>query len=219
MGIENTNPQQALHITGANSTIRIEGLNSTNEPDNNGIDPSVVMVDANGDMFLDPRVDDFQLDDSDSGTFFPSTLSIGTSTGAMAAFSAYTTTFTLTRETLVEVVFWTGVGIEQWGGGFGGSTSDGFPRLYGGLVQDQATGVDIIYSAGSYTNSQCAGTINIGYFTIGGNGFITLPAATHTLELIVFVSGGESDGINPAEGVIGRFGQNGISRFQVIYHN
>ena len=36
VGINNTNPQQELHVSGTNSTIRIEGLNATNNPLNLG---------------------------------------------------------------------------------------------------------------------------------------------------------------------------------------
>ena len=32
IGIETNNPQQDLHIAGATSTIRVESLNSINEP-------------------------------------------------------------------------------------------------------------------------------------------------------------------------------------------
>lgn len=50
VGIGNTNPQQELHISGANSTIRIDGLNSTNNTNNDGTDLAPIAVDENGDL-------------------------------------------------------------------------------------------------------------------------------------------------------------------------
>ena len=55
VGIGTDNPQQDLHIAGANSTIRIESLNSTNEPVLN-VSPKLapVYVTGDGDLTLNP---------------------------------------------------------------------------------------------------------------------------------------------------------------------
>jgi len=56
IGIGTTNPQEKLHVAGANSTIRIEGLNSTNNalnPGGNRLIP--VSVTANGDLQLSQK--------------------------------------------------------------------------------------------------------------------------------------------------------------------
>lgn len=53
VGVNNTNPQEELHISGANSTIRIEGLNVTNNPLNLGIKENTrVYANTNGDLVL-----------------------------------------------------------------------------------------------------------------------------------------------------------------------
>ena len=55
VGIGTTAPQQELHIAGANSTIRIESLDATNEPTyNDGVKPAPAYVDGNGDITLTP---------------------------------------------------------------------------------------------------------------------------------------------------------------------
>ncbi|TDR24457.1 hypothetical protein [Flavobacterium cheniae] len=55
IGIETNNPQQDLHIAGATSTIRIESLNSINEPAlNDGTKLAPLYVNANGDFTLAP---------------------------------------------------------------------------------------------------------------------------------------------------------------------
>jgi hypothetical protein len=55
IGIGTNNPQQDLHVAGATSTIRIESLNSINEPAlNDGTKLAPLYVNANGDFTLDP---------------------------------------------------------------------------------------------------------------------------------------------------------------------
>lgn len=225
VGIGNTNPQQELHISGSSSTIRIDGLNSANSVFNNGIDASVVMIDTNGDLILQDRVDDFPLDASDTTgatTFMATPIAVDSPTGGITTAIGYTATFTLTRETLMEVVFWTGVNITQSGSGTTYAL-DGKPRLFGGLVYDVATGQDIIYSASTHTNASLGGgtgVITTGLCTIGGNGFINLPIGTHTINLLLFTSGGQADpSTGGTEGVRATFGANTYNRFQIIYHN
>lgn len=55
VGIGTDNPQQELHIAGATSTIRIESLNSINEPIlNDGVKLAPAFVTGNGDITIDP---------------------------------------------------------------------------------------------------------------------------------------------------------------------
>lgn len=54
VGIGTNNPQEDLHIDGVNSTIRIESLNSINNPLNDGLKNARVYVDANGNFTLTP---------------------------------------------------------------------------------------------------------------------------------------------------------------------
>lgn len=62
VGINNTSPQEELHISGANSTIRIEGLNELNNVNNLGTNAtSKVFVDKNGDLVLGEMTDNVQL--------------------------------------------------------------------------------------------------------------------------------------------------------------
>ena len=55
VGIGTENPQQELHIAGPTSTIRIESLNSINEPVlNDGLKLAPVYVTGDGDLTLNP---------------------------------------------------------------------------------------------------------------------------------------------------------------------
>jgi hypothetical protein len=55
VGVGTSNPQQDLHVAGTTSTIRIESLNSTNQPAlNDGVKLAPVYVKGNGNLTLDP---------------------------------------------------------------------------------------------------------------------------------------------------------------------
>lgn len=222
VGINTTNPQANLHLGGASSRLRLDYLNSTNSIFNNGIDAAVLMIDGNGDLFLKENVDDFPINDTDEGTFFNTPIALEDPTGVTVGTIAYTTTITLTKKTLIEIVFYVGVVVRNFSGAL---PLDQKPRMYGGIVTHQGTNSDIIYSASSHTNALInvvdTGDVNLGYYTIGGNGFITLDPGVHTFDLNVFAGGGTSiiTPIIPAEGYQVTFGGNSISRFQLVYHN
>ena len=53
VGVNTNNPQKELHVGGNNSTIRVEGLNTPNNPNNLGTASTTpVYVNANGDTRL-----------------------------------------------------------------------------------------------------------------------------------------------------------------------
>ena len=56
VGVNTTNPQEEVHVSGANSTIRIEGLNAANNPLNLGVNENTrVYANSNGDLVLSPE--------------------------------------------------------------------------------------------------------------------------------------------------------------------
>jgi len=62
IGVNTTNPQEELHIEGATSTIRVEGLNFANNTLNLGTaENSKVYVDADGDLVLASQPQDVEL--------------------------------------------------------------------------------------------------------------------------------------------------------------
>ncbi len=222
IGINTSDALADFHIAGASSTVRFDFLNSTNNMLNNGIDPSLVMVDSNGELFLKENLDDFPINDTDQGTFFNTPITIQDPSGTLVATNAYSKTITLTKKTLIQIAFYTSVTISNYAGG---PALDQKPRIYGSIVTHQQSGTDIIYNSSSHTNALIdvlnSGQINSGFYTVGGTGFITLDPGTHTFELDIFAGGGTPI-ITPltiAEGYRITFGNNGLSRFQIIYHN
>jgi hypothetical protein len=206
-----------LHITGAGNTIRVDNLNSTNA-NNNGINNPVVKVNANGDFILEPSVNTAASNESSADSFLPVPVLLSSNNGAFSAAVIHTVSITLTKPTLVEVVFWTGCSVRRFNDGL---ITDDQARGYGVLVQETGvvtgTPVDVSYSANSYNNGSSAGTDS--NFTLSGSGYITLPVGTHTFQVTAFALGGTAVGFSAAQGYRVNFGNNLLSRFQIIYHN
>lgn len=120
VGINTTNPQEELHLGGANSTIRVDGLNSPNNANNLGVGSTTpVYVDADGDLVLGTLSDNVEIlfDSEDYLMNVQDPTNLINQTGGGAGFSqggipigGLATSFTLTRPAIVEVnyaVTWT----------------------------------------------------------------------------------------------------------------
>ncbi len=206
-----------LHLTGAGNTIRVDNLSSINV-NNNGIDNPVVKVNANGDFILEPSVTTQASNESSADTFLAAPFELSSCTGAFTSAVIHTVNITLTKPTLVEVVYWTGCSINRFST-FTPIISDDQARGYGVLVQETGattgTAVDVSYCANSYSNGTTSGVNE--NFTLSGNGYVSLPAGNHTFTVTAFALGGT--GGFGAQGYRVRFGNNALSRFQIIYHN
>ena len=89
VGIGTTNPLQELHIAGTTSTIRVEGLNSINNSNNNGTDLASLAVDTNGDIKIREAIygDNIQYVVLPSGTQNINTTYLTDITGASITFT------------------------------------------------------------------------------------------------------------------------------------
>lgn len=119
VGVNTTAPQEELHVEGANSTIRIEGLNAANNVLNHGVNENTrVFVDADGDLVLGNEPTDIELifnpenylDDpldtggSDTNVINQTGSGFGYSEGGWPRQTgAGLDTFTLTRNAIVEI--------------------------------------------------------------------------------------------------------------------
>lgn len=232
IGMFTNNPQNDVHIAGNNTGIRIDAFSNANNVDNNGVDDAVLYVDINGDLLIKPSLTQNQMPEDNALTFTPTPTFITSNQGAFAQTTIYSTTFTLTQDALVEIVYQVGVGLTDR---FANPINDGQPRQYGTAILINGTIVG--YTSEAYTSNpddvpnNRTVIISSGTFFLNGNGYAQLAGApagtTYTVDVVGFVAGGRveftflpgvADNAN-SFGVIGEFGGNlGLDRFQIITH-
>ena len=110
VGVNTTNPQQTLHLGSNTGTIRVDGLNSTNNDFNGGVagQSYPVYVDCNGDLTL--KVSAFQNSDG-SDAYTTAGVNGTVAITALQANDGYETveitsyTFTVARNTTLEIKY------------------------------------------------------------------------------------------------------------------
>ncbi|MGO4912667.1 hypothetical protein [Leeuwenhoekiella sp. W20_SRS_FM14] len=214
LGISNTAPKEKLHIGGANSTIRVDGLNRPNNANNVQNDPMPVYVDDNGTMVLQPSL---------VQTFMPvnrvnfltgtnNSVTSDSGTGASKDRLLLTETITLSQKSLVQLIYFYSVSITRRDGN---AIVDGAPRLYRGWITVNDGAEHFAYDTGTYTNANGGNggptVYAAGYYYLNGTSYVELPAGTHTFKLYGRGFGAEYD-----YKMI--FGESDYDRFQVIVH-
>ncbi len=232
VGFFTDNPQNDVHIAGNNTGMRIDAFSNANNVANNGVDDAVLYVDTNGDLLIKPSLTQNQMPEDNSTTFTPAATPIISTDGSFQQATLYSTTFTLTQDALVEIVYQIGVALTNR---LSDPIDDGQPRQYGTAVLINGTIVG--YTSEAYTSNPDdvpnfrTVIISSGTFFLNGNGYAQLTGApggtNYTVDVIGFVAGGRvefdflpgtADAANSL-GVIGEFGGNaGLDRFQLITH-
>lgn len=178
VGIGTTTPQETLHVAGETSTIRIEGLDSTNNINNNGVNVPTVGVDINGNLVIKEKSSILELEEP---IFMPTIVSI-TSTNSLASQTVFTGS-TTTTATNTNLNINTGIGLtltRPWGAGI----SDGRPKIYG--MRIAVNGVLVFRDAKTYTSHSSSGAIT-GYFTLGGVCDISVGPGVHSISIVVYL--------------------------------
>mgnify|MGYP000489404662 CR=1 FL=1 len=202
VGIGTTNPMQDLHIAGNNSTIRIEGLNATNNTLNNGSGNIPVSVNTNGDLVLGQAVNAI-IDIHGTSSFPTTTVSSGSGYDEETLNSG---TFTLGQERWVSGTFEVAVQDVKQAGGT--NITDGAPRIVTSIIY--IDGIQISRDSQLYNNSRSGGTIASGYLVLDGSFFLKIPAGNHTYSIVVSIYGGSYSSRALFGGVAA------IDRFQLI---
>jgi len=213
-GIKNTNPQEALHISGASETLRIESLDVNNANNIVG-EPSPVYVDDNGNLTLQSTLKQNSMPIDVNNFINATTINTRNGDGSIntddVGQDLVIATITLTRESLVHLNYHLSVSdINLYNGN---TIRDGAARTFRSYIRpflNQTTEQPAIaWTSGFYTNDANSGTITNGYYYLNGSGYVRLPAGTHNFILRAEIIGGGYQ-------LQVTFGNNDDDRFQVV---
>lgn len=219
IGIKTNSPQTELHIAGSapTATLRIEALNTTNNTQNVAADPAPVYVNNDGDLTLQPPLIQTFMP-LNNVNFLGGGLSITSVTGAGVTISLFDTTINLTQESLVHINYQFSVQITRSNGT--DPIVDGASRLFRSYVSVNGSSDYIAVDTGTYTNNpdgtSTSGTYAAGYYYLSGNGYVQLPAGSHTINLSALGFGGGNS--ERSFDFRMRFGETSMENFQVVVH-
>ncbi len=212
VGINTNNPQETLHVAGANSNIRVEGLNSTNNSNNlGGTDNYNLMVDEDGNLSVGKQSG---LLISNNKLNTPVNLITGSNSELNAA-QLYQENFTLSQRAIVVITYHISIEFKQTNGT--GEVKDGRAKiahnyfyLGNGTVPNttKAYGMSsIVYS--NYLDDAAAGSLINAHTEI-----IPLNAGTYSIHMQGAVFGG---GLSSDAAFSANFGNGDRIDVSVIY--
>ncbi len=210
VGVNTTNPQQTLHLGSNTGTIRVDGLNSTNNDFNGGAAGQTypLYVDSNGDLTL--RVSAFQNSDG-SDAYTTAGINGTVAITAAQANDGYETveitsyTFTVARTTTLEVKY--SLSVEVFQDNLLTIIKDAHARNITNFFTLDTPTTDLLpttrrYAASSKcyfnrndiaTNPAAAPDAATGYIYNSGTTYIALPTGTHTLRFYGTVCSGTNN--------------------------
>ncbi len=188
VGIGTTNPQAALHISGNNASIRIDGLNSTNNTKNSGGSSMYnVMVDADGNLKLAEISGELASSESFSS---PQILQTGADASANSS-ELYAETFTLTQRAFVTITYYISMEFDNYDGSAklmdgGAKVAHNYWYLGNGVTPDTTKKYGMKSTV--YSNSDCDTASGF----IFNSRSVTLPlsAGNYSIHLNGTVDGG-----------------------------
>lgn len=187
VGIGTTSPQQELHVAGTDATIRVDGLNATNNPHNNGVRESVVHVNGEGDLILKSPLPESVVD-LQGGAIIPNSIRVFTNNGSPSQASLASGNFALSEDSWVIASYEVVASNLSVDGSY--PLSDGHPRLVALFVY--IDGRLVSRSSHTYTSSSFPqnGDAVSGHILLKGTFFEQLNSGNHTYEIVGAVYGG-----------------------------
>lgn len=188
VGIGTTNPQETLHVAGSNSTIRVDGLSTTNHPANNGTDLADVKVNNNGNFVVAPTPNNANILYTNSDYI---TTPINIATGSLGEHNSSqlfkTPAFTLTQDAIVIIDYSCSYDVGDYD--HTGPIEDGKAKIIGTyffLGDGISPSVSDFYgnTAQVYTNlSEAGDTSATGFFYTNGSKIMFLSAGTYSVHV------------------------------------
>ena len=187
VGIGTTNPQQELHVSGTDATIRVDGLNAANNVHNDGTKDAVVYANGDGDLILKSPVPESVVD-LQGGAIIPNQVRIFTNNGSNSSVSLASGSFNLDEDSWVISSYEVVVSDITLDNVY--PITDGFPRLI--ILYVYIDGNLVSRSSHTYTSSNYSpnGNLVIGRVLLKGTFFEQLSSGNHTYELVGAVYGG-----------------------------
>ena len=212
VGINTSNPQEALHVAGTNAIIRVDGLNSVNNSKNmGGSDTYNLMVDADGNLSIGEDSGELASEVSFSS---PSVVQTGAD-ASMNSNELYTKTFTLTHRAFVVVTYYISMEFDSYDGSAkimdgGAKIAHNYWYLGDGSVPDTTKKYGM--QSMVYSNSDC--DTASGYIYNSRSVTMPLDAGTYSIHLNGAADGG---GLTPNAAFRVTFGDLDRLDINVIY--
>ena len=213
VGLGTVAPQEDLHVAGTDSEIRIEGLNTTNNPSYNlgGANLYNVMVDDTGTLRLNPQSG---LVSSDSN--IPSPIGLQTtSLSDLNSNALYQKDFTLQKRALVVISYYIATEFKSYDGL--SNINDGRVKVaqnyfYLGDGTTEDTSISYGLSSISYSNYSC--DTATGYVYNSESIIVILEAGDHSIHMKGAAFGG---GLEPGAAFRVTFGNGDRLDLEAIY--
>lgn len=186
VGIGTANPLRDLHIAGPSSTIRIDGLNATNNIDNKNPEDSKVYINSSGDLILKPLTPNLPINlVGISIPEFTVELATGTTdfTTATPTNTIKTGNFNLSSTGLVKIIFSVEVNKIYTSGNNPTATtisSDARSKVISSVMK--IDGNDVSRASIFYTNETATGNNN--KIVLTGVAYINLTSGFHQYDLL-----------------------------------
>jgi len=188
VGIGTTNPQEALHIAGSNATIRLEGLDSSNNIMNKGgTDMYNVMVDTNGKLSLGEKPGQLSSEANMSSAVALQTMA----NSDLNSTELFQRNFTLTQRAMVVITYYISMDFKSYDGT--ACITDGRAKIshnYWYLGDGTTPNTTKTYGMTSsvYSNADCDSAT--GYVYNSRSVTIPLDAGTYSIHMNGAVYGG-----------------------------
>lgn len=212
VGIGTTDPQEMLHIAGIGSTIRVDGLNSSNNAENLGGSAMYnVLVDKDGDLMLGSLSGELS---SDSNISTPVVVQTTANSGLNSG-ELYKKNFTLSQRALVVITYYVAMDFKTYDGT--ANIDDGRAKVahnyfYLGNGTTADTSKTYGMTSSVYSNVNC--DTATGFVYNSRSTTISLEAGTYSVHLQGAVFGGD---IVPEAAFSVAFGNGDRLDIQAIY--